>query len=225
MYPTNAPGKESKNNKPGKIGILVSHLNCINGTDLWELIFLYCFLEKARFHVVNIYAPDLTSGSRRYSMNDINGCTLGEVVPLSREIGKEIKGLIIPGMKVNYHSSDSNNPPEVEIHINSEIKRFLREIFRRKKPIAAVGYSVRLLTAAIGDISDSPLTVTIGNYPPIESIIERNGCVTVNTRGGEVVMDETNRLITTAGHYGERKITTINAGMENLVAGLLSFIK
>jgi len=146
------------------------------------------------------------------------------LVMIDREIGKEVEAIIMPGFTQSSLAVSTNHQSLAEQSSDKEVRRFLREMFRRHKPIAACGLAVMVLSNAISDISDSPLTVTVGNDPDTDRIIERKGCVTVNTRGGEVIIDETNRLVTTAGHFGERKINIVYKGMENLIEGLSSLI-
>ncbi|PJA28620.1 MAG: hypothetical protein CO189_04280 [candidate division Zixibacteria bacterium CG_4_9_14_3_um_filter_46_8] len=213
-----------KDNKPGKIAILLTSSGDELRNDLWEMVFLYYFLERSHFHIVNIIPLNDRDNAHLIDKIGNSGFSLGDLVTIDREVGKEIEAVIMTGFSDSRRPSVGDLHSQGEIAVEKEIRRFLREMFRRHKPIAACGLAVMVLSNAISDISDSPLTVTVGNDPDTDRIIERKGCVTVNTRGGEVIIDETNRLVTTAGHFGERKINVVYKGMENLIEGLSSLI-
>ncbi|MBD3169347.1 MAG: hypothetical protein GF307_07680 [candidate division Zixibacteria bacterium] len=220
MHPKADASGAKKGNKPRKLGVLLSSFGGDFSPDIWELLFLYYFVEKSRFRIVNIIAPDLDSGRSITKIQDIPGLIMGTYEPMDREIGKDISALIIPGVI----SIDKKASQEEKVALNQELKRFIRDIYRRKKPIAASGFSVKYLTQAINDLTESPPSVTVGNDPRFDKFLERMGVISVNTRNSEVIIDETNELVTTAGHYGEEKIGSVNKAMENMVSGLLSLI-
>ncbi|MBD3232347.1 MAG: hypothetical protein GF315_01340 [candidate division Zixibacteria bacterium] len=209
------------NKKPKRIGVLLSSKDNRIKNDIWEVVLLYYFLELNNLHVLNIVPPTIElSGELRSELVDA-GYSLGDFVVADREVGKEIAGLFIPTFDKSIIASGSDIHPKDDIRIDNDLRRFVREVFRRRKPIAASGLGAFFLAVAISDITESSVSLTVGNDPIIESYLERRECNTINTRGGEVIIDETNHLITTAGHYCERKIKTVFKGLENLVAGFV----
>ncbi len=213
-----------KTSKPKKVGILLPDTKGDIQADIWEVVLLYYFLERSKLYAVNILPAVIPLPEEEAISPPFNTTYLmGDIVDLDREIGKGIEGLVIPGIVYDTKSELDGSSPN-PVLVNNEVRRFLREMYRRKKPIAASGLAVELLAAAISDITEVPLTVTVGNNPKTERSIESYNCITVNTRKGEVIIDETNRLITTAGHFGERKIGAVYTCMENLIAGLKTSI-
>ncbi len=207
--------------KPRRIGVLLSGKDNRIKSDIWEVIFLYYFLELNNLHVMNIVPPTIELSEELKSELVDTGYSLGDFAVADRDVGKEIAGLFIPSFAKSIITSNSELNPNDDIRLDNNLRRFVREVFRRRKPIAASGLGAFFLAVAISDITESSLSLTVGNDPIIENYLERRECNTINTRGGEVIIDESNQLITTAGHYCERKIKTVFKGLENLVAGFI----
>jgi enhancing lycopene biosynthesis protein 2 len=211
--------------QPRKVGVLLFEPDRNSIIDPWELVFLQYFLEKSRYHILNIRSDEPDQKPNDKSPISIPGWIYGEKTNMGREISREIDALIIPGVQIANRLSGNSFDSDDHPPLSRNLKSLLREVYRRHKPIGASGITVKYLAAAISDLAESPLTITVGNDPRMENLIERRDCVAVNTRDGEVIIDESNSLVTTAGHFGEQKITTVYKGMENLVTGLISLIK
>ena len=102
-----------------------------------------------------------------------------------------------------------------------ELQKIIREIYRRRKPIAACGPSVLLVASALRDILETPLTVTIGKDPNLIRQIEGMGAVHVLSRGKEVIMDSEHKLVTTAANLLDLQFADLASCMENTINGVL----
>ena len=109
--------------------------------------------------------------------------------------------------------------------VDDRLKSLLKNVYRLEKPIGAFGEAALLVTKALQGITASGPVVTVGNDPKIQAGIEKCGAQAVVTRPGEVVLDETNRIITSGGELGTRRAKDIYLSCENLISGMTGFIK
>ena len=109
--------------------------------------------------------------------------------------------------------------------LNPDVRRILREIYRRKKPIGACGLASLLVASALRDILETPLTLTVGKDPYLIKQMEQLGAVHVISRGTEAVVDSEHRVISTPAGLLKLKVVEIAQATENLTGGVLDFIK
>jgi enhancing lycopene biosynthesis protein 2 len=205
------------NKSPRKIGIIVS------GGNPWEIVFCLLHLERNKFMRAPIefkrdgVSVDVVSIEQDFSRHSTS--TMDEVKATG------IEGIILPGGRRLFNSLCNFETVGDSLRVDDSLKNLLKGIYRLEKPIGAFGESTLLVAKALQGITRSGIVVTVGNDPKLQAGIEKCGAQAVVTRPGEVVLDETNNIVTSGGELGTKRVTEVNSSCENLLSGFIGLIK
>ncbi len=201
---------------PRKIGIVVS------GGNPWEIVFCVLQLENHRFMRLPIcysiagFSPDAHAWEKdlvRQAPTDIENIK-----------ATGIEGIIVTGGTRMMNNICTFESAGDSMKIDDRFKNLLKGVYRLEKPIGAFGEAALLVAKALQGITRSGLVVTVGNDPKIQAGIEKCGAQAVVTRPGEVVLDETNKVITSGGELGTMRAKDIFSSCENLISGMAGII-
>ncbi len=202
---------------PRKIGIITS------GGNPWEIVFCVLHLENHKFMRSPItYKIDDLSPKIQSIENDL---ARHSAIDIEDVKATGIEGLIVPGGTRIFNNLCNFEDVGAGVKVDDRLKSLLKNVYRLEKPIGAFGEAALLVTKALQGITVSGPVVTVGNDPKIQAGIEKCGAQAVVTRPGEVVLDETNRIITSGGELGTRRAKDIYLSCENLISGMTGFIK
>jgi len=147
------------------------------------------------------------------------------LITIEKVKATSIDAVIIPGgMRLFRGLCDFEEAGDT-VKVDSRLKTLLKGIYRLEKPIGAFGPAVLLVAKALQGITRSGPVVTVGNDPRLQAGIEKSGAQAVVTRPGEVVLDEINKLVTSGGELGTKRVGEVNAACENLLSGLTELIE
>ena len=218
------------------VALILSGCGTYDGSDIWEVVLISYQLEKRGQRPV-FFAPDIPQkvvidhlnqesfSDKRNVLHESARIPLGQIKDISDVSGKDVDALILPGGNgVIKNLSDSLGDKEYMM-LNPDVRRILREIYRRKKPIGACGLASLLVASALRDILETPLTLTVGKDPYLIKQMEQLGAVHVISRGTEAVVDSEHRVISTPAGLLKLKVVEIAQATENLTGGVLDFIK
>ena len=218
------------------VALILSGCGTYDGSDIWEVVLISYQLEKRGQRPV-FFAPDIPQkvvidhlnqesfSDKRNVLHESARIPLGQIKDISDVSGKDVDALILPGGNgVIKNLSDSLGDEEYMM-LNPDVRRILREIYRRKKPIGACGLASLLVASALRDILETPLTLTVGKDPYLIKQMEQLGAVHVISRGTEAVVDSEHRVISTPAGLLKLKVVEIAQATENLTGGVLDFIK
>jgi enhancing lycopene biosynthesis protein 2 len=223
---------ESMNN----IALILSGCGTYDGSDIWEVILISYQLEKRGQNPI-FFAPNIEQkevidhlnqanlSDKRNVLSESARLVFGQIKEIKDLYGKDVDGLILPGGNGAINNLADSLGEENFLKVNPDVKRILREVYRRKKPIGACGLASLIVASSLRDILETPLTLTIGKDPKLIRQIEELGAVHVISRGTEAVVDSEHRVVSTPASLLKLKITEIALGIENLVSGVLDFIK
>jgi enhancing lycopene biosynthesis protein 2 len=218
----------------GSLALILSGCGSLDGSDVWEVFLLsYHLYRKGRSPV--FFAPDteqedvvdhfsgIVAPEKRNVLSESARIARGGIKEIRELSGREVDGIILPGGggAAKNLADLLGEPRNGYLKPRPELQRIIREIYRRRKPIAACGLAVFLVASALRDILETPLTLTIGKDPNLIRQIEGMGAVHVLSRGKEVVMDSEHKLVTTAANLLELEFTELATSMENMVNGIL----
>jgi len=171
-------------------------------------------------HLNQVSLPD-----KRNVLSESARIASGQIKELKDLSGRDVDALILPGgYGVIKNLTDSLGDEEY-LKLDPDIRRSMREIYRRKKPIGACGLSSLLVASALRDILETPLTLTAGKDPTLIKQIEQLGAVHVISRGTEAVVDSEHRIVSTPASLLKLKAVEMARATENLVSGVLDFVK
>ena len=218
------------------IALILSGCGIYDGSDIWEVVLISNQLEKRGqkpiFFAPNIPQKEVIDHLKQVSLSEkrdvlsesarIAGDEIKDIKDLS---GRDVDGLILPGGNGVIKNLTDSLGDEEYLKLNPDIRRILREVCRRKKPIGACGLASLLVASALRDILEAPLTLTVGKDPELIKQIEQLGAVHVISRGTEAVMDSEHRVVSTPASLLKLKIIEIAQATENLVSGVVDLIK
>jgi enhancing lycopene biosynthesis protein 2 len=218
------------------IALILSGCGAYDGSDIREVVLISYELEKRGQNPI-FFAPDIEQkevidhlnqvslSDKRNVLSESARLVLGQIKEVKNLYGKDVDGLILPGGMGAIKNLADSLGEENFLKVNPEVKRILREVYRRKKPIGACGLASLIVASALRDILETPLTLTIGKDPKLIRQIEELGAVHVISRGTEAVMDSEHKVVSTPASLLKLKIIEIAFATENLVNGMLDFIK
>jgi enhancing lycopene biosynthesis protein 2 len=216
------------------LAVILSGCGSLDGSDVWEVTLLtYHLCRKGRSPV--FFAPDseqkevvnhftkVASAEKRNVLRESARIAWQGIKEIKELSGRDVDGIFLPGGGgvVKNLAHLLGEPNNEFLKPQPELQRIIREVYRRKKPIAACGPAVLLVASALRDILETPLTLTIGKDPELINQIEGMGAVHVLSRGKEVVMDSEHKLVTTPANLLELEFTDLASSMENMVNGVL----
>jgi enhancing lycopene biosynthesis protein 2 len=218
------------------IALILSGCGAYDGSDIREVVLISYELEKRGQNPI-FFAPDIEQkevidhlnqvslSDKRNVLSESARLVWGQIKEVKNLYGKDVDGLILPGGGGAINNLADSLGEENFLRVNPEVKRILREVYRRKKPIGACGLASLIVASALRDILETPLTLTIGKDPKLIRQIEELGAVHVISRGMEAVVDSEHKVVSTPASLLKLKITEIAFATENLVSGMLDFIK
>ena len=202
---------------PKKIGVILS------GGNLWEIVFCFYLFEKQGLlrASITIPSPNRSSTETQHEIDMAGGTPLD----LAEVKATGLDAILIPGGSALFDTLGDYWQAGNNFKVHDGLKNLLRGIYRLGKPIGAFGASSILVTRALQGITRAGAVVTVGSDPKLQAAIASMGGQAVVTRPGEVVLDQTNKLVTSGGEFGTRRPTEVFEACENIVAGLSELIE
>lgn len=213
-----------------KFAVILSGNGVFDGAEIHEATMtLYAIAKNGGEY--EIFAPDI---KQHHVINHITGEEMdetrnvliesariarGNIKPLSVFSKEDFDAIIFPGgfgVAKNLCSFAFDN---IDCTVNPEVERVIKEMAAAKKPIGALCISPVLIARVLGNI-----TVTIGQDTGTAEGIEKLGAIHKNTGHGEVVVDETNKIVTTPCYMLDANIAQIAEGADAVVKAILKML-
>jgi enhancing lycopene biosynthesis protein 2 len=213
-------------------GVLLSGCGFYDGSDIWEAVLIHLFLEEKGYNsqfislnlsskeVVNHHTQESVSEKRNIFLESAR-IGLDQTKNIEEMDGEKIEGLVIAGGYGVLQNFLETGPPARILNAQSEVKRFIREIFRRKKPIGGCGLASLLIASSLQDIVNTPLTLTLGNDAKLSDQLEKLGAIHVIAKLDEAIIDKEHNIVTTPGNLGKHRIKEVASGIQNMILGVL----
>lgn len=194
----------------------------MSGGSAWEIIFCFYHLEKKGVLRLPIGVPTVNSPELAEQID--RELARGSLVGLADVKATGIDAVIIPGGPRIFGNLCNFNDAGEAFKVDDNLKGLLKNIYRLEKPIGAFGSSSALVTKALQGITKSGLVVTVGSDPKLQAAVSSSGAQAVVTRPGEVVLDQTNKLVSSGGELGSRRPAEVSESCENLITGILELL-
>ena len=210
-----------------KFAVILSGNGVFDGAEIHEATMtLYAIAKNGGEY--EIFAPDI---KQHHVINHITGEEMdetrnvliesariarGNIKPLSVFSKEDFDAIVFPGgfgVAKNLCSFAFDN---IDCTVNPEVEKVIKEMAAAKKPIGALCISPVLIARVLGNI-----TVTIGQDTGTAESIEKLGAIHKNTGHGEVVVDETNKIVTTPCYMLDANIAQIAEGADAVVKAIL----
>ena len=213
-----------------KFAVILSGNGVFDGAEIHEATMtLYAIAKNGGEY--EIFAPDI---KQHHVINHITGEEMdetrnvliesariarGNIKPLSVFSKEDFDAIVFPGgfgVAKNLCSFAFDN---IDCTVNPEVERVIKEMAAAKKPIGALCISPVLIARVLGNI-----TVTIGQDTGTAESIEKLGATHKNRGHGEVVVDETNKIVTTPCYMLDANIAQIAEGAEAVIKAILKML-
>jgi enhancing lycopene biosynthesis protein 2 len=226
-----------------KIGVLLSGNGVYDGAEIHEAVSTLLALDKLGVEAVCM-APDIEQhhvinhmtgeemNEKRNVLVEASRIARGNIKSLSDVRATDIDGLVLPGgfgAAKNLTKWAFEGPNGA---IEPETKRLITEMIAAKKPIASLCVSPVVVAKALqGSGIKTKLTLGTTEAPSPYDIggfnqgLEATGVEPVLSNLGEIVVDETNRIITSPCYMMEASITQIYDGIEKACTKLVEMAK
>ena len=202
---------------PRKIGIIIS------GGNPWEIVFCLYNLEKRGIQRQPITtSTKITSAAVHDYEQEISKVAL---LNLAEVKATGLEALIIPGGFKLFNSMCNFEQAGDSFKIDESLRNVIKGMYRLGKPVAGFGPAGLLIAKSIQGIVDSAPVITVGSDPRLQAGVEGTGAQAVLTRPGEVVLDQTNKLITSGGEHGASRLDAVADACSSLVQGIMELIK
>ncbi|MAE58337.1 MAG: isoprenoid biosynthesis protein ElbB [Halobacteriovorax sp.] len=208
------------------IAIILAGCGYLDGAEIRESVLTLLALdtEGARYdifapdrdqhHVINHLSGEEVKESRNVLMESAR-IARGKIQDLKELDSSKYDALILPGgfgaaknlSDFAFKGSDGK--------VSSDVAKTIKDFNSTNKTIGAICISPALLALALGDKKPN---ITIGNDESTASELQKLGAVHANTAPNEIIVDETNKLVTTAAYmFDDAPLNDIFTGIHSLV--------
>ena len=210
------------------VGVILSGAGYLDGAEIQEATLTLYFLDRMgvnvecfsvdqdQHHVVDHKISEPVEGTRNVLAESAR-IARGRVADIETADIDQLDALILPGgFGVAKNLSDfAVNGDQLNVH--SAVSRLVRACYQQQKPLGFICIAPVLAAALIPGVS-----VTIGNDADTAAAIQSLGATHINKSVREVVIDQSNRVISTPAYmYGDASISDVATGIEQLVSGVL----
>lgn len=217
---------------PKKVGVLLSGCGVFDGAEIHESVLTLLFLDRAgaealcmapnmaQFHVINHLTHEET-GEKRNVLVESARIARGNIRDVATVKASELDALILPGgfgAAKNLSDFAIKGP---DAAVQPDVARLIGEMTAAGKPVGALCIAPATLVRAVADKKPE---VTIGNDAGTAAGIEKMGGRHQVCPVDGIWVDKANRLVTTPAYMLGPGIKDVAAGIEKLVAQILSMI-
>jgi len=215
------------------IGIILCGNGRFDGSEIHETTIAMLHLVRAGVEL-HCFAPDApqwatcdhfdgcsTPETARNMLAESGRLARGDIQPLSAAKVSELDALVIPGGSgavknlCDFAAQGGNG------EVIPELGALLRDFHAAGKPIAAICIAPAILALALGDHGP---TITLGACDGVALEAAAAGANMVECAVDHAIVDEKNLIVTTPAYILGSDIGEVDAGIDELVRGLLRLL-
>ena len=214
-----------------KVAVVISGCGSLDGAEIFETVFTLLELDKNNADV-KIFAPNK---NQHYVINHLTREEMpeerniliesariarGKIQSLSKLYVKDFDALILPGgsgAAINLSDLALKNEHGKVIR---ELKEIIVQFYKSSKPIGAICISPAILALALKE--HAKIKITLGEK---NELINKIGAKEETCYAYDIVVDESNKLVTTPAFMLDAPLTQIHKGISNLVAKIIDMCK
>ncbi len=216
-----------------RIGVVLSGCGVFDGAEIQESVLTLlaiqragaqaiCFApDKQQLHVINHLSGETTTENRNVLVEAAR-IARGKISALGNVDSTSLDALVVPGgFGVAKNLSDFATQG-ADYSVDQEFTELVRKIYQANKPIGFICIAPVLLPKLLGDLTDKPIRLTIGNDNKLASMIDKLGSQHVNCTTDEIVVDSQHKVVTAPGYMLEgASIAEVADGIDKLVKKVL----
>ncbi len=210
------------------IAVVLSGCGVFDGSEIHESVLTFLALEENQA-TYQCFAPDI---DQHHVINHINGeevnekrnvliesarIARGEIKPMTALNANDFDGLVFPGgfgAAKNLCDFAFNGK---DCQVDPSVLQVAKSFVEMKKPIGFIC----IAPAMIPLIYNKPCQLTIGNDDDTAQAIEQMGGQHKTCRVDEIVIDETNRVVSTPAYMLANSVSEAASGIRKLIAQLI----
>lgn len=205
--------------------VILSGCGVFDGAEINEVVLTLLALEHnkieykcfapdvVQYHVINHVTGEAVSGKRNV-LEESARVVRGNVSSLSECVPGEFDALIVPGgFGVAKNLSTFAFKGE-SLEINQEILAIMNGFKEERKPVGCMCIAPVLLPVVYG----SGVILTVGNDADTIAIVERMGGIHKVANVDEIVVDPSNKVVTTPAYMLANSISEAKLGIDKLIA-------
>jgi len=213
-----------------KVGVVLSGCGVMDGSEIHESVLTLLAIDRAsaeavcvapnikQLHVVNHLTSQPEEGEVRNVLNESARIARGKVRDIAHVKVEEIDALIFPG---GYGAAKNlctfaNEAEKCEV--NPDVEKLVRAMHAAGKPIGFICIAPAICAKILGDRG---VKLTVGNDKSTVQKLTAMGAKHENSAVSEIVIDEKNRVVSTAAYMLARRISEAAGGIESLVNAVL----
>ena len=216
------------NNK--QIAIILSGCGFKDGSEIHESVLTLLAIDKSNaqykcfapnidnIEVINHITNQKTSEKRNVLLESAR-IARGDISPLSQFDAKNFDALIFPGGFGAAANLSTFATQGADCTVHNEVSDAVAQMLKAKKPIGALCIAPVILAKLIKNAK-----LTIGDCVNTASLIEKMGAIHKKSGATDIVIDKTNKLVTTPCYMLATKISQTAEGAEKLVKEILNLI-
>lgn len=210
-----------------KFAVVLAGCGVYDGAEIHEAtLTLFAIAKQGASY--DIFAPDI---EQAHVVNHITGEEMnekrnvlieaariarGKISPLADFAADNYDAIIFPGgfgAAKNLCTFAFDGP---DCKVNDDVEKAIKAMHAKKKPIAALCISPVIIAKVLGNVE-----LTIGQDKGTAEAVEKLGAKHLTTNHGEVVIDATNKVVTTPCYMLDATIAQIGEGAENVVKAVM----
>ena len=214
-----------------KVAVVISGCGSLDGAEIFETVFTLLALDKNNADV-KIFAPNK---NQHYVINHLTQEKMpeerniliesariarGKIQSLSKLYVKDFDALILPGgfgAAINLSDLALKNEHGKVIR---ELKEIIVQFYKSSKPIGEICISPAILALALKE--HAKIKITLGKE---NELVNKIGAKEETCYAYDIVVDESNKLVTTPAFMLDAPLTQIHKGISNLVAKIIDMCK
>lgn len=216
-----------------KVAVVLSGCGFLDGAEIHESVLSLLFLDRGgaeatcfapdqeQLHVVDHRRGEPMDGETRNVLVESARIARGKIQDLAKANAAEFDAVIMPGGFGAAKNLSNFATAGADADVNADLLRFLRDMLNAKKPIGVVCIAPAVLAAALKG-TEVAAKLTIGDDAGTASAIEAMGAKHQNCPVSEFMVDDVNKIVSTPAYMYDARISEVAAGVEKLVASVLS---
>jgi enhancing lycopene biosynthesis protein 2 len=210
-----------------KIAVVLSGCGVYDGSEIHESVLTLLALSR-RGAIVQCFAPDVdqlhvidhlsgdVSGESRNVLRESARIARGKIAPLSDYKAADYDAIVFPGGFGAAKNLCTFAVDGTDCKVNPDVERAIKDTRAANKPIGALCIAPVILAKLVAGAE-----VTIGSDADTAAAIESMGGKHSVTTHGEIVVDKTQKLVTTPCYMLDATVAQIAEGADNAVEALL----
>jgi enhancing lycopene biosynthesis protein 2 len=213
-----------------KVGVVLSGCGVMDGSEIHESVLTLLAIDRAsaeavcmapnikQLHVVNHLTNNPEEGEVRNVLNESARIARGKIQDIAHVKIDEIDAVIFPGGfgAAKNLSTFANEGEKCEV--NPDVEKLVKAMHAAGKPIGFICIAPAICAKIFGELG---VKLTVGSDKNTIQKLTAMGAKHQNSAVTEIVVDEKNRIVSTAAYMLARRISEAASGIEELVNAVL----